>query len=123
MKSIRNFFLKRTMDRHRSFLLLFRKGLGENCLKPEAMEFFKHLRDFCLVDRPASGINPKTGDISTNALLVAEGRREVYFEIMRVLNMSDKEIQKIREEIRLEEEKENDYVRRDHESSFLPSGD
>jgi len=60
--------------------------------KPEAAEFFKWLHKFCFADRVSYRQNPQTGMIDPYATHVAEGRREVYNEIMRLMKLDERKL-------------------------------
>lgn len=117
MKRILEWLLRR----NNSVITLFRDN-GK--LKPETRAFLVHLRDFCHRDRPAGAINPKTGSVDTHSLLVIEGRREMLFEIEKLIEQSAYENEQIREELRILEKEISDAesTKRFNES-FIPMGD
>lgn len=60
--------------------------------KLESLEFFSWLHKFCHVDRPSYKMNPNTGQIDPYATHVAEGRREVYCEIIRLMKIDERKL-------------------------------
>jgi hypothetical protein len=59
-------------------------------LTPDARRFLSRMRSFCYADRSCVIIGPTGYD--THATAVAEGRREVFIELQRVMNVSDEQL-------------------------------
>lgn len=55
------------------------------------------LRDFCRADSSCVVIG-KDGRVDTHATAVAEGRREVFLRITQTLNLSDADLQRLKEQ-------------------------
>ena len=55
------------------------------------------LRDFCRADSSCVVV-AKDGHIDTHATAVAEGRREVWLKIVTILNLSDEQLNRIKEQ-------------------------
>lgn len=54
------------------------------------------LREFCYADRSCVVVG-KDGHIDTHATTLAEGRRETWLRIIQVLELTDEQLQKMRE--------------------------
>lgn len=54
------------------------------------------LRGFCRADESCVVV-AKDGRIDTHATAVAEGRREVFLRIVQTLNLSDEDLQRLKE--------------------------
>lgn len=54
------------------------------------------LKEFCRADS-TSIVVAKDGHIDTHATAVCEGRREVYLRIIATLNLSDEDLQRMKE--------------------------
>ena len=55
------------------------------------------LRDFCRADSSCVVV-AKDGHIDTHATAVAEGRRECWLKIVTILNLSDEQLNRIKEQ-------------------------
>lgn len=87
---------KRLLRRNREFKVLFLDEHNE--IRPEAMPFFRWLRDFCYVQKARYKVN-QGGMIDPNATLITVGRHEVYCQLMGMIDVDDqiliKKIQQI----------------------------
>lgn len=75
----------------RQLRILFFNDLGQ--LKPEAAYYFRWMQRVCMDDSPCYAANKLTGAIDVNATFVALGRREVWLEHDKVLNLDTTEIE------------------------------
>lgn len=62
-----------------------------------ASSMLNELRDFCRADSSCIVV-AKDGHIDTHATAVAEGRREVWLKIVTILNLSDEQLNRIKEQ-------------------------
>ena len=71
-------------------------------IKPEAQRFMLWLRHFCHADRPSYKQNPQSGVIDPYATHIAEGRREVWTELQRLLHIDpmkvDRQMNQLKED-------------------------
>ena len=88
------------LDRRSRLKRLFCNDRDE--LRTEAIHFFAWMERFCYVSRPTYKQNPVSGAIDTNATFIAEGRREVWIELQRLMNLDTKKL--MRELKQLEED-------------------
>lgn len=88
------------LSRSQNLRRLFCDNTG--AVKPEAVEFFSWMHEFCHVARPVYKQNPNTGQVDPYATHVTAGRQEVYQELMRRMKMDttllEAEINKLRED-------------------------
>lgn len=82
--------IERLINRTVAYRRLFFNEKQE--LKIEAAEFFQWLHKFCFADRPSYRQNPQTGEIDPYATHVAEGRREVYNEILKLMRLDERKL-------------------------------
>jgi len=73
---------------------LFRLG---NTREDHVRAVVNDLRDFCRADSSCVVIG-KDGRVDTHATAVAEGRREVFLRITQTLNLSDADLQRLKEQ-------------------------
>ena len=66
-----------------------RNGHGQ--LTPDAQRFLTTLEAFCFA-RQSCVVVGKDGHVDTYGTAIAEGRREVFIEIQRVMNITDAEL-------------------------------
>lgn len=81
----------------------FRRVLGglahrndEGALTPDARRFLVAMRRFCYADRSCAQFD-KAGKYDTHATAIAEGRREVFIEMQRVMKVTDDELFALRD--------------------------
>ena len=87
-----NLFL-RWWNKREHFRNLFWRG---SRAEPDVAALLADLRQFCRADVSCVVIG-KDGHIDTHATAVAEGRREVYLKIVQTLNLTDGELQRMKE--------------------------
>lgn len=82
-----------------SFRAIFQRGQVRNEsgeLTQHAGRVLSSLRKFCRVDKSCVQF-AKDGSVDTHLTMVVEGRRECWLEIVRVLEVTDEELLKIKE--------------------------
>lgn len=77
----------------KSFRNIFWKGEKRD---DDVKALIDNLREFCRADTSCVVFGPD-GRVDTHATAIAEGRREVYLRIVQTLNLSDTDLNKIRE--------------------------
>lgn len=63
----------------------------EGKLAPDTRRFLHSMREFCHADVSCIVVG-KDGHIDTHATAVAEGHREVFLELVRVMKITDEEL-------------------------------
>lgn len=75
----------------------FRNVFWKKSKEPDDLgSLLDNLREFCRADTSCVVFGPD-GRVDTHATAIAEGRREVYLRIVQTLNLSDSDLNKIRE--------------------------
>ena len=64
-------------------------------LTPDARRFLNAMAKFCYADQSCAIVS--NGRIDTHATLLAEGRREVFIEMRRAMNITDEELMALRD--------------------------
>lgn len=83
VKETRRQYIHRLINRRRAFKAVFQNERGE--LTADGKIALRELADFCHVKRPSYKVSPRSGTIDPLAMAVAEGRREVFLRIARLL--------------------------------------
>jgi pyruvate-formate lyase-activating enzyme len=86
--------LTRIINRRQSYRRVFLSGDKPNIDQEHVLA---DLAKFCRADQPT--VTVSNGNIDTNAMLLAEGRREVWLRIQAHLRLNDGDIQRLRDRI------------------------
>lgn len=87
-----NLFLRFWNKRH-AFRNVFWKGSRKD---EDLGALLADLRQFCRADESCVVV-AKDGRVDTHATAIAEGRREVYLRIIQTLNLTDSQLEKLKE--------------------------
>ena len=82
--------ISRMIHKSRAYKRLFKEANPVNTESFDSLAVLKDLRNFCNVDA-------STVRVSSTGMAVAEGRREVWLRIQAQLNLSEIDLEKIKE--------------------------
>jgi len=88
--------ISRMIHKSRAYKRLFKEANPVNTESFDSLAVLKDLRKFCNVDASTVRVS-STGNIDALAMAVAEGRREVWLRIQAQLNLSEIDLEKIKE--------------------------
>ena len=88
--------LRRILHRSRSYKRVFLSDNGD--VGFDSQTVLSDLRRFCFHDRPTTQISRMTGTVDPIASAQAEGRREVFLRIMKMVNLEPAAIERLQEQ-------------------------
>lgn len=90
-------YARRILGRRQAYRALFRLDEDGRPQGNDAIAVLADLRRFCSADQSTITVSPVSRSIDRDAMLLREGRREVWLRIQAHLRMNDADIAKLQE--------------------------